>query len=246
MSIILHGKGISKNFGGLQALQDVDIELEKGEIFGLIGPNGSGKTTLLNVLNGVYSPKSGKIFFNDKDITGLSPFTICQEGISRVLQIPRPFHSMTVLENVTIAATFGGRNRAKAKSAIEQAESALHFMSIHDKKDLPINSITAQGRKLVEMARALATEPEVLLLDEVMSGLTPVEIDEAMKIITKVRDELKITVLWVEHVMKAIMGLAKRVMVLDHGRVIAMGKPGEVAKDDKVVEAYLGAANVTV
>lgn len=241
MDVILQGKDISKNFRGLQALQNVNFELRQGEILGLIGPNGAGKTTLLNTLNGIFPPQNGKIFFKDKEITGLKPYTLCGMGISRVLQIPRPFHSMTVLENVAVAATFGRRERPDSNSIIKQAETTLSIMDLYDKKDLPINSLTIQGKKLVEMARALANNPEVLLLDEIMSGLTPVEVDESMHLIRKVRDELKVTVLWVEHVMKAIMEIADTILVLDHGKVIAMDEPNKVAKDENVIEAYLGA-----
>ncbi|MDO8690980.1 MAG: ABC transporter ATP-binding protein [Dehalococcoidia bacterium] len=240
MDVILDGKGISRSFGGLHALADVNIAVARGEIFGLIGPNGAGKSTLLSVLCGVCPPSSGRVFFGGRDITSLRPHRVCRLGISRVLQTPRPFLSMSVLENVAVGAVFGGHGRLKGRTAVGQAEFILRFMGINDKQDLRVGSLTLQEKKLVEMARALASQPEVLLIDEVMSGLNPTEIEEAMRLVQKVRDELGVTVVWIEHVMRAIMGIAERVMVLNYGRAIALGSPGEVAQDEKVIEAYLG------
>ena len=240
MDVILEGKGITRNFGGLRALANVNIEVSRGEIFGLIGPNGAGKSTMLSVLSGVYPPSSGRVLFKGRDITGLRPHTVCQLGIARVLQTPRPFQSMTVLENVAVGAVFGGHGRLKGISAVQQAESILSFMGIHDKVDLPMGRLTLQEKKLVEMARALASKPEVLLIDEVMSGLNPTEVEQAMRLVRRVRDELGVTVVWIEHVMKAIMGVAERVMALNYGQAIALGTPGEVAQDEQVIEAYLG------
>ncbi|MDP2661758.1 MAG: ABC transporter ATP-binding protein [Dehalococcoidia bacterium] len=240
MGVILEGKGITRNFGGLRALAGVDIAVTRGEIFGLIGPNGAGKSTLLSVLCGVCPPSSGRVYFGGRDITSLKPHRVCRLGISRVLQTPRPFPSMSVLENVAVGAIFGGRDRLKGGSAVEEADSILRFMDIRGKQDFPVGRLTLQEKKLVEMARALASKPEVLLIDEVMSGLNPTEIEEAMRLVRKVRDELGVTVVWIEHVMRAIMGVAERVMVLDYGQAIALGSPGEVAQNEKVIEAYLG------
>lgn len=240
MDVILEGIGITRSFGGLRALSNVNIVVAQGEIFGLIGPNGAGKSTLLNVLCGVSPPNHGKVLFKKRDITGQKPHSICRLGISRVLQTPRPFQSMTVLENVAVGAVFGGHGRLKGISAVNQAESTLRFMNLHEKKDFQVGSLTLQEKKLVEMARALASNPEVLLIDEVMSGLNPTEIEEAMRLVRRVRDMLGVTVVWIEHVMRAIMGVAERVMALNYGQVIALGSPVQVAQDEKVIEAYLG------
>ncbi len=238
--VILEGKEITRSFGGLRALAGVNIAVARGEVFGLIGPNGAGKSTLLSVLCGVCPPSSGRVLFRGRDTTSLEAHRVCQLGISRVLQTPRPFESMSVLENVAVGAVFGGHGRLKNKSIAEQAESILRFVGLSDKQDFPVGRLTLQEKKLLEMARALASRPEVLLLDEVMSGLNPTEIEEAMRLVQRVRDDLGVTVVWIEHVMKAIMGVAERVMVLNYGQVISLGSPAEVARDEKVIEAYLG------
>lgn len=240
MDLILEGRGIARNFGGLRALTGVDIQVTRGQIFGLIGPNGAGKSTLLSVLCGLCPPSDGTVIFKQRDITGFRPHRICQLGISRVLQTPRPFVTMSVIENVAVGAMFGGRGRLEGKSALEQAAAILEFMGLFDKKDLPIGRLTLQEKKLVEMARGLASRPEVLLIDEIMSGLNPTEVEQAMLVVRRVRDELGVTVVWIEHVMRAIMGVAERVMALNYGRVIAVGSPTEIARDAAVIEAYLG------
>lgn len=238
--VILEGKDITRNFGGLRALAGVNVAVARGEIFGLIGPNGAGKSTLLSVLCGIGPPSSGRVLFKGRDITSLKTHRICQLGISRVLQTPRPFLSMSVLENVAVGAVFGGHGRLKGKPVAEQTKSILQFVGLYDKQDFPAGRLTLQDKKLMEMARALASMPEVLLLDEVMSGLNPTEIEQAMRLVRRIRDELGVTVVWIEHVMRAIMGVAERVMVLNYGQVISLGSPGEVAQDLKVIEAYLG------
>lgn len=240
MELILEGKGITKYFGGLPALHKVSFQVAKGEIFGVIGPNGAGKTTLLNVLSGVIQPNSGRVSFKGRDVTGMKPHAVCKLGMSRVLQTPSPFLSMTVLENVVVGAMFGGSGRVKSHSALEQAESTLGFMGLYNKRDHPTEHLNPNEKKMVDLARALASKPEVLLMDEVMSGLNPTEIEDSLRLIRRARDELAVTIIWIEHVMKAIMGAAGRVMVLNHGQVITTGNPGEVTQDKRVIEAYLG------
>jgi len=240
MELILEGKGITKYFGGLPALHKVSFEVAKGEILGVIGPNGAGKTTLLNVLSGVIQPNSGRVSFKGRDVTGMKSHAVCKLGMSRVLQTPSPFLSMTVLENVVVGAMFGGSGRVKSHSALEQAESTLGFMGLYNKRDHPTEHLNLNDKKMVDLARALASKPEVLLMDEVMSGLNPTEIEDSVRLIKRARDELAVTIIWIEHVMKAIMGAAGRVMVLNHGQVIAMGNPDEVTQDKRVIEAYLG------
>jgi ABC-type branched-subunit amino acid transport system ATPase component len=239
--VVLEGERLTKYFGGSTALRDVSVEVRAGEILGLIGPNGAGKTTFLNVVTGILRPSGGRVRLHGRDITGLPPHAVARLGVARVLQTPRPFGSMTVLENVTVGALFGSRGGSGSlAAAVEQAEFILRFMGLEDKRDLPVRTLNLQEKKIVELARALAPRPALVLIDEVMSGLNPAEVEACMRLIRRVRDELAVTVVWVEHVMKAIMGTAERVMVLDFGRVIALGPPGEVVHDQAVIEAYLG------
>lgn len=227
---LLEGKGVTKYFGGLAALKDVDFEIEEGEIVGLIGPNGSGKTTLLNCISGVLVPTSGRIYFLGQDITGLKPHKICKLGIGRTFQIPRPFMNMTVLEN-TMVCTDGDRERAL---------EAVRHVNLEEKINVLAKTLTFHERRRLEIARALAVNPKIILLDEVAAGLNPKEIVEFTGLIRKIRDELGITILWVEHVMKAIMTTAERIMVLNKGTKITEGTPKEVAENPEVIEAYLG------
>lgn len=238
--VILEGKELTKYFGGSPALKNVSFGVAKGEILGLIGPNGAGKTTLLNVISGIHRPSAGRVVFQSRDVTGMRPHAIARRGVARVLQTPRPFLNMTVLENVAVGALFGGRDRQGTSTALDQAEFILQFMGLHDKRTLPVGRLNLQEKKMVELARALAMRPEVTLIDEAMSGLNPAEIEGSMRLIRRVRDELRVTIIWVEHVMKAIMGVAERVMVLNFGQVIALGSPSEVARDERVIGAYLG------
>ena len=227
---LLEGKGVTKYFGGLAALKDVDFEIEEGEIVGLIGPNGSGKTTLLNCISGVLVPTSGRIYFLGQDITGLKPHKICKLGIGRTFQIPRPFMNMTVLEN-TMVCTDGDRERAL---------EAVRHVNLEEKINVLSKTLTFHERRRLEIARALAVNPKIILLDEVAAGLNPKEIVEFTGLIRKIRDELGITILWVEHVMKAIMTTAERIIVLNKGTKITEGTPKEVAENPEVIEAYLG------
>ncbi len=233
--VILEAQALSKHFGGTAALKEVSFSAAAGEILGLIGPNGAGKTTLLNLLSGVLRPSSGKVLFGGRDLSGLRMHAIARMGIARTLQTPRSFPSMTVLENVAVGAVFG-RPRGEAKQAIP----SLELVGLGARRDSPMSSLNLQERKMVELARALAMAPRVVLIDEAMSGLNPTEIEESMRLIRRVRDETGVTIVWVEHVVKAIMEVVERIIVLNFGEVIASGSPAEIACNGAVIEAYLG------
>lgn len=243
MQPLLKGESITKKFGGLLVLKDVNFEVYRGEILGLIGPNGAGKTTLFNIISGLFPPTSGKIIFEGRDITGLKQHHICKLGIARTFQLIRPFNNMSVLENVMSGALFGRDGTVSMEKARERALFVLDFVGLK-KRDVPAKSLTLHEKKMLEIARALATNPKVLLIDEVMAGLNATEIEDTMKLIRKIRDELGVTVIWIEHVMRAVMSLAERIIVLAYGVVIAEGKPEEVANDQAVIEAYLGGESI--
>ena len=236
---ILEGASITKYFGGLTVLQDVSFQVKEGEILALIGPNGAGKSTLFNVISGAFPPQKGRILFDGKDITHFKPHQICRLGIARTFQLVRPFHNMSVFENIVSGAIFGRGGTTDLKRARERAVFLADFIGL-SKKDVPAKNITLCEKRMLELARALASNPRILLIDEVMGGLNAVEIEGAVKLISRIRDELCVTVFWVEHVMKAVMGLADRVIVLRLGELIADGKPKEVANNKAVMDAYLG------
>jgi branched-chain amino acid transport system ATP-binding protein len=233
---ILEAEGVTKEFGGLIALRSVNFSIQEGEILGLIGPNGAGKTTLFNVIAGVFPSDSGRIRFDGEEITGLKPFDLCGKGIVRTFQIVKPFLNITVLDNLMVGAL--GKER-DIRTALRDSFEILEFAGLAPKRDLLAGSLTLEDLKRLEMARALATKPKLLLLDEVVAGLNPKEMEGTLALIRKVHAE-GTTIFMVEHVMKAIMSISDRIMVLHHGEKIAEGTPREVAQNQAVIEAYLG------
>ncbi|MFN3928117.1 MAG: ABC transporter ATP-binding protein [Thermoflexus sp.] len=235
---LLEIHGVSKRFGGLQALNRVSLHVAEKEIVGLIGPNGAGKTTLFNVINGVYRPEEGRVIFRGQDITGRLPYEIARLGIARAHQIVRPLNELTVLENVMVGACFGRENRS-LREAREIALAVLEQVGLASKRDMEAGQLNVAEKKRLEMARALAARPYLLLLDEVLAGLNPAEVAAMLEVIRAIR-ESGITVLMIEHLMHAIMNISDRIIVLDYGEVIAEGTPQEIARHPKVIEAYLG------
>ena len=227
---------VTKRFGGLTALSNVDAHIEEGELVGLIGPNGAGKTTLFNVICGFLKPDHGRIFLNGIDITEKKPHVICRMGLSRTFQLVRPFMRMSVLDNVMTGAYLHTSSR---EEAVRRALEALEKVGLYGKRDLLAANLTLIDKKRMELARALACEPTIMLLDELLAGLNPVEIDEAKELIKDIHSH-GITICIIEHVMRAVMAICERIIVLDHGEKIAEGTPQEVVNNTKVVEAYLG------
>jgi branched-chain amino acid transport system ATP-binding protein len=236
--MILEVKAVSKRFGGLQALLKVTFDLPEGQILGLIGPNGAGKTTLFNVINGIHAPEEGRVIFRDMDITGKKPYQLARLGLARTHQIVRPLNDLTVRENVMVGSCFGREDRGMGEAA-QISEEILSFVGLQERSYQLAGSLNVAQKKRLEMARALASKPYLLLLDEVLAGLNPSEIATMVETIRKIREQ-GITIIMIEHVMHAVMNVSDRIIVLDYGQQIAEGTPQEIANNEQVIEAYLG------
>jgi branched-chain amino acid transport system ATP-binding protein len=236
---ILEGEGVTKHFGGLAAVSHVDFNVNQGEVVGLIGPNGAGKTTLFNLISGALVPKSGTIRFNAENITNLKPHQICRKGLARTFQSVKVFANMPVLDNILLGSIFGTSNPVSVSDAAQNAANLLELVGLSAMSATPAMSLTLANRKRLEVARALATKPQLVLLDELMAGLNPTEVTDAMNLVIRIRD-MGLTIFMIEHVMKAIMSICDRIMVLHHGEKIAEGTPKEIANSKTVIEAYLG------
>jgi branched-chain amino acid transport system ATP-binding protein len=233
---LLEVRGISKAFGGLQAVKNLHLTVEPGEILGIIGPNGAGKTTAFNMIAGYFPPDTGEIVFKGEAIAGMRPWEVSRRKIARTFQLAKPFGDLTVLENVMVG---GFHHQGSREAARQKAEEVLRFVGMAPQADVEAHNLTVVDRKRLELARCLATDPELLLLDEVVAGATPAEASAMMDLIRKIRDN-GVTILMVEHVMRVIMGLSHRVLVLHHGETIAVGEPQTVSRDPAVLKAYLG------
>ena len=241
-ALLLQVEGVTKRFGGLQALTQITFDLPEGQILGLIGPNGAGKTTLFNCINGVYTPEAGMIRFHGEDVIGSKTYDMARRGLARTHQIVQPLNELTIRENVMAGACFGRENH-NLHDAGEIADEIMEFIGLDVRAHQLAASLNVAQKKRLEMARALAARPYLLLLDEVLAGLNPSEIGGMVEIVKKIRDR-GITIIMIEHVMKAVMNVSDRMIVLDYGQQIAEGTPEEIANNPQVIEAYLGDPNL--
>jgi branched-chain amino acid transport system ATP-binding protein len=237
---VLSVERLTKVFGGFTAVSEISFELQQGEILGLIGPNGSGKSTTFNLLAGAFAPTRGSIRFLGREIGGQPAYRVAHHGIGRTFQIPRPFRRLSLLENVALAAYYGQQQRPSREKAYAQAKEALGLVGLSGAPDARIDGLGAAALKRLELARALATQPKLLLADESLGGLDETEMEQAATMLSRIRTERGITIIWVEHIMGVLMRVVDRCIVLDHGEVIAEGKPEQVAHDPRVIEVYLG------
>lgn len=238
---LLEVSDLGIRFGGIQAVKNVAFRLEAGKIVGVMGPNGAGKTTLFNLITGVYRPSSGTVLFGGRQLQGLPPSRICHAGIARTFQSGRPFSNLTALENVLVGIYYGGgSDKPSTADARRRAREILRMVGLSEQGDRPVASLNLMEKKIVELARALATRPKVLLLDELLAGLNPLDLVPAIRVIVRIRDELGITVVWIEHIMKVLMETCEHLLVLHHGEKLAEGSPTEVSANPCVAEAYFG------
>jgi branched-chain amino acid transport system ATP-binding protein len=243
---VLQVASLTKRFGGFTAVSNVSFNVNEGEILGLIGPNGSGKSTTFNCIAGMVPPSGGSVRFQDSEIGGLTPAAICHRGIARTYQIPRPFRKLSILENVAVAAFYGQQPGITRVHAWKQAEEALNLVQLPFADDARVDGLGAAGLKKLELARALATQPKLLLADESLGGLDESEMHQAGDMLQRIRNERGITIIWVEHIMGVLMRIVDRCLVLDHGELIAQGTPTEIARDPRVIEVYLGTDAIDV
>lgn len=242
MSVILRVENVSKRFGGVVALNRISLEVNEGEFLGIIGPNGSGKTTLFNVITGFIKPDEGRIIYRGVDITGLPPHKIARMGIARTFQIMRPLENLSVLDNLIIYAL---PRCGSVREARMRAEEALKIVDLQDKRDLLARDLNAAEKRRLELARAMVGEPKLLLLDEVLAGLSPSEIDRSIDLLRKIHKR-GVTIIMIEHVMKAVMRISERIVVINYGSIIAEGTPEEISRNPRVIEAYLGRSHLGV
>jgi branched-chain amino acid transport system ATP-binding protein len=233
-------KNLSKSFGGLKAIDNLDMVVDQGEILGIIGPNGSGKTTAMNLITGFLKPTSGTITFQGENISGLPRYRICQKGIARTFQLGRPLLDFTALQNVVAGRMYGREPSKNFKAASGEARQVLEYLGLHEKAGVLVKDLTVMDRKRLELARALATRPKLLLLDELMAGLNLTEAGDACNLLDRIRKDYKVTIVLVEHIVKAVCGLSDRVIVLNMGQKIAEDTPNRIVNDPKVIEVYLG------
>jgi branched-chain amino acid transport system ATP-binding protein len=236
---LLRGERVRKDFGGLRAVDDVDFEIAEGEIVGLVGPNGAGKTTLFNVISGYYAPNAGKVHFNGEEIQGLQPYQVCRKGIARTFQVPRPLLKLSVFTNILVGCLFGRPGGGSESTCRPEAERILDFLGMGAFRNTLAENLNVAQRKTLEIGRALATAPKLILLDEVVAGLNRMEAEKLMTKIQQIRDS-GITLFFVEHVMRAVMSVSDRIYVLNFGKRIAEGTPKQISSNPDVIEAYLG------